>query len=108
MEDKLYLRSIMPFRGVFQTTINILLHDLIAELRARNITTYSPDNTDIYIECLRRRTNTRAAGHTVIGDECGSAKGVHNPDAVVASKPAGIVKRADGGPRKTGGKNKGK
>ena len=96
--DKLYFVSILPFRGVIQTTLNVLIHDLISELRARGITSYSPDNYAILCECVRRRTHPSVVGQTPERNDAGRTPGLHDSDAVVESESSVVVKRLDGGP----------
>lgn len=104
--DKLYFVSILPFRGVIQTTLNVLLHDLISELRARGITSYTPDNYAILCECVRRRTNPSVVGQTPERNDPGRTPGLHDQNALVESESSITVKRLDSGPVEDSGKGK--
>lgn len=43
-EDLALLRGLYPHKGCIQTIINMLLHDLVEELKHKNILYYKPEN----------------------------------------------------------------
>jgi hypothetical protein len=61
-DDWHYLNSINPFRGWQDLTIGTLIHALVTELKALNITSYydDPNNRRKFEEVLRRVTFSRA------------------------------------------------
>ena len=58
-EDLSIIRGIYPYRGSVQTVLNLFLKAVVDELRAKNITYFTPDNEREFIEIIRRRTATR-------------------------------------------------
>lgn len=54
-EDLMYLKSLDPKRGLVQTVLNMILHDIIEQLKHENINYYSPENADRLAEIVRSR-----------------------------------------------------
>lgn len=99
MADKKFLSSILPVHGILQTTVNILIHDIITELRATGITSYNPSNLEAYVAIIRRRTFAGAPGQTHGGNDAGRTSGVHDSNALPTSVPASPVLSPDSGPQ---------
>ena len=78
-EDKRFLQSVIPIRGIIQTTVNILLKSVIDEFKSRQITYYDPDNFGILAEIVERKATAGTTGETSERDVGKRTRAVRNP-----------------------------
>ena len=84
-EDKEFVRRIFPAKGLFNRLTQIFFHSLVEELKAKNITTYTPENADEFARIINRRC-------TFTGG-CAASPTVGQTDA--RNDPGGIAGESD-------------
>lgn len=59
-EDFALLKAVSPERGIVQLLINLMMADIVEEMRNENLTIWSPENSEKLEEIVRKRTTNLA------------------------------------------------
>lgn len=110
IEHKQLIQSLCPGRGILNYVIQSYITSLVAECKQRNITNFSLENRDAFLEVIRNRTNPRPDLPVSGPNGCGPVESVHTPHSDSADLAPNVLKdssrRSGLGRGSTGSKTK--